>query len=227
MNSEPKSLKKRKGRKEIRSLNRKQEQEERHLQLGMPTSDLIEAKKERKISNGHNAAFTFGFSIDAREKRINELKLLMEIEDSPREKTIIKNNLKALLKSSPPKIIEILSSPEPERKNIKPLISSGSSINNSDVSIVRERTTDGQEKWFDNDKNASDYSDDEKYQESVLGGDDNFSNLSPQEDLVLERDNNMSNSLQKDDENSKSYDSESCLYDLATKVKTKSKKSRK
>ena len=98
---------KRKSRKDQRKEERETGQQERLLALNQPTSKELKDKKDRKISSTHNATMTFGFMVEAREKRIHELKLLMELESNEERKAIRRQTLIAYLDSAPPDCITI------------------------------------------------------------------------------------------------------------------------
>lgn len=82
-------------------------QQERLIALNQPSSQDVRDKKDRKISSTHNATMTYGFKVDARDKRIQELKLLMELESNEERKAIRLKALIDYLDSAPPDCITI------------------------------------------------------------------------------------------------------------------------
>lgn len=75
--------------------------------MHQPTPQDILLKKERKIAVNHNNTVQYGIAIDAREKRINELKLLMELEDDAGKKQGRKVALITFLDSDQPNYITV------------------------------------------------------------------------------------------------------------------------
>ena len=88
-------------------MEREYGQQERLLALNQPTSQEVKDKKDRKISSTHNATMTFGFKVDARDKRIQELKLLMELEMNDERKALRRKTLIDYLNSAPPDCLTI------------------------------------------------------------------------------------------------------------------------
>lgn len=91
-------------------MEREHGQQERLHALNQPTSQEVKDKKDRKISSTHNAAMTYGFKVDARDKRIQELKLLMELEMNDERKALRLKTLVDYLDSAPPDCITIYTS---------------------------------------------------------------------------------------------------------------------
>jgi hypothetical protein len=78
--------------------------------LNKPSADIIAQKKERKISASHTSVMAYGFAVEGRDKRKEELKLLWELEDSPTKKKDRKQTLMDFLQSAPPSSVIIYTS---------------------------------------------------------------------------------------------------------------------
>jgi hypothetical protein len=77
------------------------------LALNQPTSQQVKGKKDRKNSSTNNATMTYDFKVDARDKWIQELKLLMELEMNNERKALRRKTLIDYLDSAPPDCITI------------------------------------------------------------------------------------------------------------------------
>lgn len=59
-------------------------------------------KKDRRVSRKLNAVLKVSNFMDAGEKRLAELKYLLEIENKAEERVVIKSKIKALIRNPPP-----------------------------------------------------------------------------------------------------------------------------
>lgn len=102
--------KKRKSRKEQRKIEKLKEQEERLETLKKPSAEVITMKKDRKLTANYTSTMAYGFAVEGRDKRVQELKMLLEYETDASKLHLRRKALMDLLDSAPPCIIEILTS---------------------------------------------------------------------------------------------------------------------
>lgn len=93
------AVRKGKSRKDQRHDQRVKEDDQRKIaSKEKPTND----RKDRKVSRELNAELKFSNYLDARQKRLNELKYLLEIEDDEAEKSTLKKEIKDLIRNPAP-----------------------------------------------------------------------------------------------------------------------------
>lgn len=102
-------MKKAKSRKDQRHDQRVKEDEIRKVTSKEQPTNI---KKDRKVSRELNAVLKVSNFLDAREKRLAELKYLLEIEDDEHERVVIKSEIKALIRNPPPVEIVVEDSDE-------------------------------------------------------------------------------------------------------------------
>lgn len=88
-----------KSRKDQRQDQRLKEDEVRKISSKEQPTNI---KKDRKVSRELNAELKFSNLLDAREKRLAELKYLLEIEDNEAERAALKTEIKILIRNPPP-----------------------------------------------------------------------------------------------------------------------------
>lgn len=93
------TVKKAKSRKDHRQDQRIKEDEVRKVSAREQPTNV---KKDRKVLRELNAELKVRNFLDAREKRLAELKYLLDIEDDEEEKIVIKSEIKALIRNPPP-----------------------------------------------------------------------------------------------------------------------------
>ena len=64
--------------------------------------EVVQQRKERKISREFNATMAHGNALDARAKEISELKWLFELEDDDSKKRVILSKIKEIILVDPP-----------------------------------------------------------------------------------------------------------------------------
>jgi hypothetical protein len=92
-------VKKAKSRKDQRQDQRLKEDEIRKVSSREQPTNV---KKDRKVLRELNAELKVSNFLDAREKRLAELKYLLDIEDDEEEKIALKSEIKALIRNPPP-----------------------------------------------------------------------------------------------------------------------------
>ena len=93
------TVRKAKSRKDQRQDQRIKEDEVRKVSSREQPTNV---KKDRKVSRELNAELKVSNLLDAREKRLAELKYLLEIEDDEQERAVLKAEIKALIRNPPP-----------------------------------------------------------------------------------------------------------------------------
>ena len=138
--------KKRKSRREQRQIARVREDEIRHK--SSQPEEVVQQKKDRRVSRELNATMVHGNALDAREKRISELKWLLDTEDDPSSKKIIIGKIKEIIMVEPPVSIAVEESDDDKCKTNIPSsakIVTASSTNSSKILHVTPVT----ELWGD------------------------------------------------------------------------------
>jgi hypothetical protein len=119
MTTDDTNVKKAKSRKDQRHDQRVKEDEIRKVTSKEQPTNI---KKDRKVSRELNAVLKVSNFLDAREKRLAELKYLLEIEDDEHERVVIKSEIKSLIRNPPP--VEIVVEDSDEEVIVLPKIPS-------------------------------------------------------------------------------------------------------
>jgi hypothetical protein len=117
------NVKKAKSRKDQRHDQRVKEDDIRKVTSKEQPTNI---KKDRNIKNAVLKVINF---LDAREKRLAELKYLLEIENDEDERVVIKSEIKALIRNPPP--VEIIVEDSDEEVVVLPKIPSSATCSES------------------------------------------------------------------------------------------------
>ena len=120
------NVKKAKSRKDQRHDQRVKEDDIRKVTSKEQPTNI---KKDRKVSRELNAVLKVSNFLDAREKRLAELKYLLEIEDDEDERVVIKSEIKALIRNPPP--VQIIVEDSDEEVVVLPKIPSSATCSES------------------------------------------------------------------------------------------------
>ena len=125
------TVRKAKSRKDQRQDQRLKDDETRKVSSREEPTNV---KKDRKVSRELNAVLKVSNFLDAREKRLAELKYLLEIEDDEEERVVLKSGIKALIRNPPPVEIVVKDSDDEVVILSKP----PSSATCSDIPLTRD-----------------------------------------------------------------------------------------